>query len=367
MTTKPLGLYIHIPFCERKCLYCDFYSFRCADEEKQRYVDALLKSIDEWSKKLCRKADTLYIGGGTPSTLSPKQIYDITQKVQKTFLTENAEITVEANPHSALPEFLKAAAAAGVNRMSFGLQSANENELDALGRRSTPQELEKAINSAYSAGIENVSADIMLGIPEQTDSSLLHSLDFALNLGIKHLSAYMLKIEENTPFYKMKDLLNLPDDDRTADLYELMCDVLSSKDALHYEISNFAFRGFESRHNLKYWRCEEYLGIGPAAHSFIDGKRFFYPRDIDYFTGNNQPVDDGIGGTEDEYIMLKLRLLEGITFAEFENRFSHPFDKEKKKKAAFLMEKGLVNLNESGFHLTEKGFLISNTVINQFI
>jgi oxygen-independent coproporphyrinogen-3 oxidase len=142
---------------------------------------------------------------------------------------------------------------------------------------------------------------------------------------------------------------------------------LKSKNTLHYEISNFAFPGYESRHNLKYWRCEEYLGIGPAAHSFINGKRFFYPRDIASFINGNPPVDDGEGGSEDEYIMLKFRLLEGISFDEYEKRFSHPFDESKKKKAAFLAAKGLVITDESGFHLTEKGFLISNTVINELI
>lgn len=367
MTTKPIGLYVHIPFCQKKCSYCDFYSFSADEKTKEAYVNELLNRFDEYKKIYNCKADTLYIGGGTPSLLSPKQIERLVTKARDLFLTDDAEITVEANPHSSLPEFLKAAAASGVNRMSFGLQSANENELAFLGRNAAPKELENAVNSAFSAGIENISADVMLGLQGQTKETLSDTVDFALSLGVKHISAYMLKLEENTPLYKMRDTLSLPDDEQTAELYLYLCDSLTSKNTLQYEISNFAQKGYESRHNLKYWRCEEYLGIGASAHSFINGKRFYFPRDINAFLNGCSPVDDGNGGSEEEYIMLKLRLTEGIDYNEFEKRFSHPFDENKKEKARFLKEKGLVNLNESGFSLTREGFLLSNSVICKFI
>ncbi len=367
MMTKPIGLYVHIPFCEKKCSYCDFYSFSADETTKEAYVNALLKRFDEYREKYDCKADTLYIGGGTPSLLNDNQIQRLVKKARDLFLTDNAEITVEANPHSSLPEFLKAAADVGVNRLSFGLQSANEKELDFLGRSTTPKELENAVKSAFSAGIENVSADVMLGLQGQTEETLSSTVDFALSLGVKHISAYILKLEENTPLYKKRELLTLPDEDETAELYLYLCDKLTSRNTLQYEISNFAFSGYESRHNLKYWRCEEYLGIGASAHSFIKNKRFYYPRDIGAFLNGCSPVDDGDGGSEEEYIMLKLRLTEGISFKEFEKRFSHPFDEAKKKKARFLNEKGLVNIDESGFSLTQNGFLLSNSVICEFI
>jgi len=367
MTTKPIGLYIHIPFCEKKCDYCDFYSFAADESIKQAYVDCLVKRLEEYSQTYSCKADTLYIGGGTPSQLSPKQVERLVTKARELFLTSDAEITVEANPHSSLPEFLKAAAWAGVNRMSFGLQSSDEKELEFLGRNSTPKELENAIKSAFSAGIENISADLMLGLEGQTKQSLSRSADFALSLGVKHISAYMLKLEEGTALYKKRGSLHLPDDDETAELYLFLCDKLTSNNTLQYEISNFAVPGFESRHNLKYWRCEEYLGIGPSAHSFINGERFFFPRDIKAFLDGNEPTSDGNGGSEEEYIMLKLRLTEGIDFKEYEKRFSRPFGEEKKEKARFLMKKGLVDINESRLSLTRKGFLLSNSVICEFI
>lgn len=367
MMTNPLGLYVHIPFCERKCSYCDFYSFSADEYTKERYVTELLNRFDEYKRLYNCKADTLYIGGGTPSLLTPKQIERIVTRARDLFLTDDAEITVEANPHSSLPEFLRAAANAGVNRMSFGLQSSNPDELAFLGRNSTPKELENAVKSAFSAGIENVSADVMLGLQNQTKQTLSDTVDFALSLGAKHISAYILKLEENTPLYRIKDSLSLPDEDETSDLYLYLCDKLTSNNTLQYEISNFAVPGYESRHNLKYWRCEEYLGIGASAHSFINGKRFYFPRDIKAFLNGCSPVDDGDGGSEEEYIMLKLRLSEGISFDEFEKRFSHPFDEQKIKKARFLKDKGLVNIDESGFSLTRNGFLLSNSIICEFI
>ena len=365
--TKPKGLYVHIPFCERKCAYCDFYSFAADEQTREAYVNAVLNRLDEYKSEYNCKADTLYIGGGTPSILSPKQIERLVTRARDLFLTDNAEITVEANPHSSLPEFLKAAASAGVNRMSFGLQSSNENELAFLGRNSTPAELENAVKSAFSAGIENVSADIMLALQGQTKETLSQTADFALSLGVKHISAYILKLEENTPLYRMRDALSLPDEDETAELYLYLCDKLTSKNALQYEISNFAFSGYESRHNLKYWNCEEYLGIGASAHSFMNGKRFYYPRDIKAFLDGCPPVPDGDGGSEEEYIMLRLRLTEGIVFSEFEKRFSHRFDESKKEKARFFKEKGLVDIDESHLSLTREGFLVSNSLICEFI
>lgn len=365
--TNPTGLYVHIPFCISKCPYCDFYSFDADESVKKQYVNAVLERMERYAQIYECKADTLYIGGGTPSVLDGSQIAKIVTKAKELFLTDNAEITVECNPQKNLGNFLSEAAFDGVNRVSFGFQSANENELKILGRKASPKDCENAVKSALSAGISNVSADVILGIPEQTALSLEHTLDFILTLGVKHISGYMLKIEDGTPFSAMKDKLNLPDEDSVCDLYELMCNKLTSRNTLQYEISNFAQKGFESRHNLKYWRCEEYLGIGAAAHSFINGKRFFFPRDINRFILGKEAIDDSDGGNEEEYIMLKLRLTEGIDFSEYEKRFSHPFPCDLIEKAKLLSKSGLININENGFSLTQKGFLLSNSVICEFI
>ena len=193
------------------------------------------------------------------------------------------------------------------------------------------------------------------------------TLDFCIASGATHISAYMLKIEEGTPYYKKKDSLNLPNDDEVADMYLAMSEKLRASGFEHYEISNFARPGFEGKHNLKYWNCEEYLGLGPSAHSFIDGKRFFYPRDIEYFKNGGEPIPDGNGGDEEEYIMLRLRLKDGIVFEDFEKRFEKIFPRDIIKKAEKFIENGLMKCDDKSMALTEKGFLLSNLIIAEFI
>ena len=201
----------------------------------------------------------------------------------------------------------------------MGLQSAVDIERKALGRRGGCDDIKRAIERAKKAGIDNISLDLMLGIPNQTEESLKKSIEFCEKSGAKHVSAYILKIEESTPFYRIKDSLALPDEDETCDLYLYAVSELEKSGFYQYEISNFSQEGFESRHNLKYWHCEEYLGIGASAHSFVDGKRFYYERSIDSFISGQPPVNDGFGGDEEEYIMLALRLSEGLIFEEFES------------------------------------------------
>lgn len=361
-----IGLYLHIPFCKTKCPYCDFYSMRGDVSDKDMYTISLVESMENWTDKLGRKADTLYLGGGTPSILGGENIAMLTRRAKNLFGVDG-EITVECNPSAVEEDFFEAVADAGVNRISLGVQSVIESERKKLGRFSDREIIEKRIEQCKTAGIKNISLDVMLGVQEQTMKSFDETLDFCIASGATHISAYMLKIEEGTPYYKKKDSLNLPNDDEVADMYLAMSEKLRASGFEHYEISNFARSGFEGKHNLKYWNCEEYLGLGPSAHSFIDGKRFFYPRDIEYFKNGGEPIFDGNGGDEEEYIMLRLRLKDGIVFEDFEKRFEKIFPRDIIKKAEKFIENGLMKCDDKSMALTEKGFLLSNLIIAEFI
>ena len=361
-----IGLYLHIPFCKNKCPYCDFYSMRGDVSDKDMYTISLVESMENWSDKLGRKADTLYLGGGTPSILGGENIAMLTRRAKNLFGVDG-EITVECNPSAVEEDFFEAVADAGVNRISLGVQSIIEGERKKLGRFSDREIIEKRIEQCKTAGIKNISLDVMLGVQEQTMKSFDETLDFCIASGATHISAYMLKIEEGTPYYKKKDSLNLPNDDEVADMYLAMSEKLRASGFEHYEISTFARSGFEGKHNLKYWNCEEYLGLGPSAHSFIDGKRFFYPRDIEYFKNGGEPIPDGNGGDEEEYIMLSLRLKDGIVFEDFEKRFEKIFPRDIIKKAEKFIENGLMKCDDKSMALTEKGFLLSNLIIAEFI
>lgn len=360
------GIYIHIPFCKSKCPYCDFYSFSPNATDRDSYLKAVLLCLMSYKDKIKDSIDTVYFGGGTPSFFGGERIQKVIDCIKDNYnVTGNAEITVECNPSSvdgALAHCLKKA---GVNRISMGMQSAVERERKKLGRLSDRNQLENAVRLFRESGIDNISLDLMLGIPCQTRQSLKQSLDFILSQGVKHVSAYMLKIEENTPFSKAE--LTLPDEDEVCELYLYAAEYLEEKGYEQYEISNFALSGFESRHNLKYWHCEEYLGIGPSAHSFIGGERFYYPRDFGAFLKNPLPVSDGSGGDRDEYIMLSLRLREGLTKEGFEKRFGEKIPEGIFEKARRLEKAELLSITEKGISLTKKGFLLSNSIITDLL
>ena len=357
-----LGLYIHIPFCVKKCNYCDFYSVTPTAHLKSRYIESICKEIKKWGERTARPIDTLYIGGGTPSLLSEAELTDIFYAVKESFnLLDSAEITVEVNPGDNLEEFLKYATRIGVNRISIGVQSCNNNELCTLGRRHTAQEAKKAVLTARKLGIKNISADIMIGLPDSTADTLKTSIDGILALETEHISAYILKVEKGTPFDLMK--ISVPDDDEVSGQYLQLCSALKEAGFEHYEISNFAKKGFESRHNNRYWKQEEYLGIGPGAHSFFEGERFYYDRDINSFIDSPKTISDGEGGDEAEFIMLSLRLSRGLIFKEFEEKFKKPIDKLILKKAENLSKHGFCIADDNRISLTDKGMLVSNTII----
>lgn len=345
MNNERSGLYFHIPFCKSKCPYCDFYSVKFDEASAQQYVQEICDEIKQYQGIF----DTVYFGGGTPSILPPELIGKILDCARAQFeISDDAEITVECNPSKDLSEDFKKYASYGVNRISLGMQSAVDSERFALGRVAGKNEVERTINYARQSGIENISLDLMLGTPKQTIESLDYSFDFIKSVGVPHVSAYMLKIEEGTKFFQMRDRLVLPDDDTVGEMYLKTVDTLASFGIKQYEISNFAVPGFESRHNTKYWTLTPYLGIGKSAHSFWGGKRFFYDREWN-------KIDDGTGGDKEEQIMLGLRLAKGIDKSLVDRDF-----------AEFVKMGYVADLGER-IALTPKGMLVSNTIINYII
>lgn len=372
----PLGLYIHIPFCARKCPYCDFYSLISSEAQKDLYCAALIDEIKTarrtrvFTQNGCKNkpVDTVYFGGGTPSVFGAERIARVLQALREEYaFTPKAEITVECNPSSVTAAFFDALAAAGVNRVSLGLQSAIDAERRTLGRTAGAQDVQTAVLHAQQSGISNISLDLMLGIPHGNMENLRQSADFCLSLGIPHISAYMLKIEENTLFAKTAPTLELPDEDAVSDMYLFLCDYLNTNGVAQYEISNFAKKGFESRHNLKYWNSDEYIGFGPSAHSFIDGQRFFFSRDISGFIEGAPAVFDSPGGSFSEYAMLRLRLAQGLQEKEVQTRFHHSIPPVMRHHANIFAEHGMLISDEQGIRLTPQGFLLSNSIINALL
>lgn len=339
------GLYFHIPFCRSKCPYCDFYSVKYDKSQSEKYVDRLIDEI----KKYNGSFDTIYFGGGTPSILEPELIGKIISASKSQFdIEKNVEITVECNPSKNLERDFEKYAEYGVNRISLGMQSARNEERFALGRVAGKSEVAKAIGDAKKSGITNISLDVMLGTPKQTLNTLDETFEFIDKMNVTHISAYMLKIEEGTKFFELKDRLELADEDIVAQMYLKTVDSLKSLGFNQYEISNFSKIGYESRHNLKYWELNEYLGIGATAHSLWGGKRFFYDK-------NFSIIDDGIGGTIEERIMLGLRLNKGIDKSLIKKDFSQ------------FIKMGLIEDLGKKIALTPDGMLVSNTIINELI
>ena len=361
-----LGIYLHVPFCKSKCPYCDFYSLTGWDGDLlDRYVTSLCEAIRRYDPQ---EADTLYFGGGTPSLLGGRRIGRLIDACAERFGLAGAEITLEANPADDLADTLRDFAAAGGNRLSLGMQAAVDRELAALGRRHRMADLYKTAEDAKRAGIRNLSLDLMLATPGQTEQSVRRAAEVCRELEATHLSAYLLKIEPGTPFAVHPPAL--PEEDAAADRYLLACRVLEQAGYAQYEISNFSLPGYESRHNLKYWNGDPYLGFGPAAHSFYGGKRWAYPRDLAGFLAGGLPVeerDEEIpAGSPEEYAMLRLRLTAGLTEREFAARFGAPVPADWKRRAAALPA-GLVQTGEGGIRLTREGFLVSTPLIARIL
>lgn len=380
---KKLGLYIHIPFCVKKCLYCDFYSIPAANERLiNLYLDALSIHFEEHSLQLAPYVvDSIYFGGGTPSLLEAEQISALLKKIKKCFyVSPKCEITLETNPGTVSKAKLSALRHAGVNRLSIGVQSFYDKDLKICGRIHTAHDNVIALENAVKAGFKNINVDIMYGLPNQNLQNVLASIERAVKLGAVHISLYGLKIEEGTPFYAMhtNGKLALPNEDAESDMYFVSCEMLRKLGFKHYEISNFAKSGYESVHNLKYWNCDEYIGFGPSAHSFFSGKRFCYKNSASLYIKNFTDNYDGPGivdkcidvefGTQmAEYVMLRMRLGSGVDCEEFKRRFGRTFESVYLTKMMPFLRSGHIVRNSHGYAFTEHGMYVSNYILSRMI
>ena len=366
---KKLGLYIHIPFCAQKCAYCDFYSLSGHEGRMDAYVDALCSHLTETAPFAAgHTVDTVYFGGGTPSYLGQARLIKILKVVFKKYhVDKGAEITLEANPDSAGDwRALRALRRAGFNRISLGMQSACDTELRRIGRIHTMDQVRAAVEAARRAKIQNLSLDLIYGLPGQTMERWQENLAAAVDLMPDHLSCYGLKVEEGTPLFDRRDSADLPGDDIQADMYLYTVDYLARHGFRQYEISNFARTGRESRHNLKYWTLGDYAGFGPGAHSDFGDVRYAYTKDLDayirgelLFSENDRiPPRD----RDTEWLMLGLRTVYGLDPKDYEVRFRRRFT----CFLPFLAEcekAGYAVCEETRWHLTPKGFLVSNQII----
>ena len=372
-TAKPLGLYVHIPFCKQKCAYCDFYSLSGNEGLMEDYTDALCAHLTETAPFAAgHTVDTVYFGGGTPSYLGEKRLVQILKTILKKYRVDRkAEITLEANPDSAGDrKALKALRKAGFNRISLGMQSACDAELREIGRVHTMDQVRGAVEAARKAGFDNLSLDLIYGLPHQTQDRWAANLAAAVDLAPDHLSCYGLKVEEGTPLFARRNDAGLPGDEEQADMYLYTVDYLRRFGYFQYEISNFARTGRESHHNLKYWTLGEYAGFGPGAHSDFGDVRYAYEKDLaGYIRGVREgtpmlsendripPMD-----RDTEWLMLGLRTVYGLDPKEFEQRFRRRFS----MFLPFLTQceqAGYAVCEEDRWHLTPKGFLVSNQII----
>jgi len=380
MDNKKLGIYIHIPFCKSKCGYCDFCSHPPKEEETERYLNALMLNIQDFSGAAEKYVvDTVFIGGGTPTMLSKKQMRALVECIRSSFkLEKDAEFTVEANPGTVDKRYLSSLINMGVNRISFGLQSAHDNELRALGRIHTRDEFLASYKAARAAGFKNINIDLMYGIPHQTKESFSKTLQLVKELAPEHISVYGLKIEEGTPFFNMRDSLPLPDEESEYRMYREAHSSLTNAGYKHYEISNFARRGYESKHNLRYWRDELYLGFGVSAHSYFGGQRYAYTDDIEkYMLEMEHPknmadilsecTDIDVFTQEAEFVMLRLRLFDGLVLSEYRNIFGRDFVLKYGERIKRFVDGGFMTLDAHRLAFTVKGMYVSNYILSEIL
>ena len=353
--------YIHIPFCKSKCKYCSFVSFN-RPELITGYIFALLKDISDNYKG--EELKTLYFGGGTPSLVPIELLKKVISKFK---FTENAEVTLELNPDDATQEYLDGLKQIGINRLSIGSQTFDDEILKLIGRRHNSAQIVEAISMAKNAGFDNISVDLIYGLPTQTLEKLSFDLDKFLELGIQHISTYGLKIETNS--FWGKNPPNVPDDDIQADMYELINQKLEQNGFFRYEVSNFAQKGFESRHNLNYWDNNEYYGFGVAAHGYLDGARYSNFTTLEEYLEKPSTHEIGHILSEkeklEEEIFLGFRKTEGIDCEHIKEKFNIDFET---KYADILSQySDFIERTEKGFALNLKGVLVSNVILAEFV
>ena len=373
---KKMCIYIHIPYCKKKCYYCSFYSSDTINNF-ENYFNALKKEI-EYKKNILNDytIKSIYFGGGTPSYVPSKFIKNIVLCIKNNFnIDKNIEITLEANPDSLTKQKLNDYISCGVNRFSIGLQSFNNKILKAIGRVHLKEDFLKSINLFKTAGIKNISADIMLGLPYQSLQDVKDTVKNLIDLDISHISAYGLKVEKGTALFNMvknKEII-LPCEDLCADMYDYVYNKLKQNNIHRYEVSNFAKCGFECEHNINYWQGGQYLGFGTAAHSYFDNKRYFNMSNIDKYVNkintNNQAIEksENISKTEAEfeYIILRLRLSKGINLKEFHKLFNCDF-KAKYNNILIKYKDFFIQKNEY-ICINDKGFFVLNIILSEFV
>jgi oxygen-independent coproporphyrinogen III oxidase len=381
MMEKITAAYLHFPFCVRKCPYCDFVSFENCLEKRGEYTDALIKEIEQ-TEKSGTALQTIYMGGGTPSLFSPDQIRRILTALEERFgIRNNAEITIEANPGTVDLKSLSGYRKAGVNRISIGVQSFSDPLLCTLGRIHSGEQARKAIEAAKSAGFSNISCDLMTGLPGQSLEDAEESLRILLEYGVPHISFYALTLEEGTPYYgkyRTHDEL-LPDPDLERTMYNKLLIKLRSAGYRHYEISNSAKPGFESRHNLTYWKALPYYGFGCGAYSYRNNMRQGYTGDLNiYLKEISKPdpdlaavlVDSEVIGSEErkkEFMLLGFRLMEGVSPEEFYLRFGERMENLFAVNLKRLSGRGLILFENGRYRLSDAGLDFANEVFREFV
>lgn len=372
------GIYVHIPFCRKKCKYCDFISFACNEDKMKKYFEVLIKEIK--SKKFCtnKEITTIYIGGGTPSIPDSKYIVKTIETIKNNFkISENCEITIEVNPGTITKEKLIDYKNSGVNRISIGLQSTNDRILNLIGRIHNYEEFLNTYNLVKEVGYNNVNVDLMLGIPTQTENDLIDSLEKVINLKPNHISIYSLIVEENTEMQRLIDNgeLKLPEEDLERKMYWETKRILEKNGFKQYEISNFAKKGFESKHNLDCWNQEEYLGFGISAHSYFERKRFSNTNVLEEYIENENSLEKNVTINEiqnkeeqaKEYMMIGFRKIDGISISEFERKFRINPLFYFRFEIDELVEKELIEVDLDKIKLTKKGMDFANIVFEKFV
>lgn len=374
---KELGIYVHIPFCKQKCSYCDFISYCDKNDLIEKYIKALKQEIKNSSVNEY-EISTIYIGGGTPSYIESKYISEILKTIkQKYNISRNVEITIEVNPGTATKEKLRDYVEAGINRISIGLQSCNNNLLKMIGRIHTYEEFLSTYKLAREVGFKNINVDLMIGLPNQTLDDVKKSLEEISKLNPEHISVYSLIVEEGTPIEKKiaDGQLKLPNEELEREEYWEVKKFLESLGYKHYEISNFAKTGYESKHNLNCWEQKEYLGFGAAAHSYMKKTRYSNTENIEKYINQEMQskqlhIVHEVQKEEEqkkEYMFLGLRKIDGVQISSFKNKFGCNPIMEFKNELKKLTQEGLIKIDLDQIKLTEKGIDLANIVWEEFI
>lgn len=381
MEPEELGIYIHIPFCKKKCYYCDFISYQNKTDLVEQYIESICLEIKNWKKSINPnqyKISTIYIGGGTPSYIDPKHILKILKNLNE-FINKNVEITIEVNPATVINSNLEKYKEAGINRLSIGLQETHDELLKTIGRIHTYEEFINTYNWARGVGFKNINIDLMIGLPNQTIQEIKENLEKVLKLKPEHISVYSLILEEGTHLEKQieKGKLTLPDEDVERAMYWYVKNTLEKNGFKHYEVSNFAKGENESKHNMNCWRQEQYRGFGIAAHSYIEGMRFSNTTNLEEYIENisksNFAKNIKIHERQNEdlmkkeYMLLGLRKLEGISITEFKNKYKENPLFLFKNELSNLVEQKLILVGGDRIKLTNKGLDLANLVWEKFV